>query len=191
MNLKRVNTVHLLGNGPSVSHFTPDESGICVTCNLGHLHINPAWTFINAGNLGHICETQRTFETPIVVESHYLQRVRLGTLHPQHLKTLNFFAIIKPFKQIPAPSTGHKATWYALKLYKPVVLHLWGLDSLWTDDNQSLQDEIFGLVKDDTFQTTWRPAWETIWSTNSKTQFVIHTPTPIENLPKNVATERV
>ena len=191
-----MSTVHLLGNGPSVRHFESDlfhtepQDGTRITCNWGHEHLNCAWTLINSRILFFICEQQLNFKIPIVVESHYLERVAHFTRYPQHLKTLTYHSVIKTFENTPTPTTGHKATYYALKTYTPTTLHLWGIDFLWTLDNTSLQDGMFGLEKSIN-HWSWRPAWEKLWSTNSKTQFVIHTPTPIENLPKNVVTERL
>ena len=181
--------VHVLGNGLSIQHTHIPQAEIKVTCNLGHKHLNCAWTFVNPAVLFYVCEQQIDFKIPIVAESNCLKIVVRTIPNAQHLKRLSYYSIIKPFKTVPTPTTGHKATYYAISLYKPTTLHLWGMDFLWTQDNVSLYDDVLGLRKDDTFFWSWRPAWHKLWSINPKTQFVIHTPTPIENLPKNVVTE--
>ena len=196
MNLKRATTVHLLGNGPSVRHFESDlfhtepQDGVRISCNLGHEHLNCAWTLMGQRILFFICEQQLPFKTPIVVESHCLPKVARYTRYPQHLKTLTFHSVIKTFENTPTPSSGHKAVWYAISLYKPATIHLWGIDFFWTLDNTSLTWDTVILEKS-LGHWSWNSAWEKLWSINSKIQFVIHTPTPIENLPKNVVTERL
>ena len=187
--------VHLLGNGLSVRHFESDlfhdepTDGIRVSCNLGHPHLNCAWTFIMSTPLFYLCENLIHFTTPIVVYDSVLYKTRANTVNPAHLKTFTIHKVLHGEDKLTNATSGHGAAWISARMYNPKVLHLWGLDYLWTKSIESINDNLVSHKAINYHH--WWTFWCKIFDTFPKTQFVIHTPTPIENLPKNVVTERV
>ena len=198
-------TVHLLGNGPSIQHFETDlfhtepTDGIRVGCNITHQHLAPAWTFITTRPLFWLCTHNYPYKIPLCVTEDSLLTLKDVLPDPSRLREFEYWQVIenRPNTQQSVRanfSSGHMATVQAIRTYNPTTIHLWGCDFMWTGSARSWHDELTQGVDDSQKRKTihsnvWWSFWIEIFSTNPKTQFVIHTPTPIENLPKNVVTE--
>lgn len=193
--------VHILGNGPSIKCFESDffhqepTDGVRICCNLGIPHLNPIWTFVTQPVLFYLCEQQIDFKIPIVIELSDLVNIRERSSCVQHLKQLKYYHVIRvKSNSYRWLTSGMSACRTALTLHSPKQIHLWGFDFLWSGSVKSIQDYEFIHINKyfkSTTSHTWRDRWDSIFTENPKTQFVIHTPAPIENLPKNVSTERL
>jgi len=188
--------VHVLGNGPSIHCFEADlfhdePKGVRVSCNWGHPHLNCEFTACDDIFIWNLCERNIYFTTPIVCQQEQLNKVKAVTQNPQHLLKLNFKLAPHSIRNLfsMGMSSGHLAAACSIVWYQPSTLHLWGMDSFWTNDCTSIHDA--KGAKKSHYIHLWKRFWIEIFSTNPKIQFVIHTPTPIENLPKNVLNERL
>ena len=204
-------TVHVLGNGPSIQHFETDlfhtepTDGIRIGCNICHQHLTPAWTFITTRPLFWLCTHDYPFTIPLCVTEDSLLALRDVLPDPNRLREFEYWQVIEQRPNTKQGiranfSSGHMATAQALQTYNPTTLHLWGFDFMWTRSAQSWHDAFTeklmagdsGFTKRKTIHgNVWWSFWIEIFTTNSKTQFVIHTPVPIKSLPKNVITERL
>ena len=187
--------VHLLGNGPSIRCFETTlfhkqpEDGIRISCNWGHPHLNCEFTACDKLFIWNLCEKQINFTTPIVCERQHLEQVKLMTQYPKHLMKLKIKVFPHGFRKFTERgfSSGHLAAACSCVWYKPKTMHLWGVDSFWTNNTTSIHDS--SNTPKSIYHHRWKEYWIEIFTIYSKTQFVIHAPTPIENLPKNVVTE--
>ena len=187
--------VHLLGNGPSIRCFETTlfhkqpEDGIRIGCNWGHPHLSCEFLACDKLFIWNLCEKQIRFTTPIVCKRHQLEEIKAISQYPQHLLKLKFK--LAPLSVLALAkdgfSSGHLAAACSCVWFKPKTMHLWGIDRLWTNNTTSIYDS--PLSHKAIYHHLWKGYWIEIFTTYSKTQFVIHAPTPIENLPKNVVTE--
>ena len=191
-------TVHVLGNGPSIQHFESDlfhtepTDGIRVGCNLTYPHLNPVWTVLGRDLLFYICENKIDFTIPVVTFTIDIRKVGQNTRNPEHLNSLNYHCVLQHYytwSPVVQRSSGHSACLLAIQQYNPELVHLWGFDVLWSHSNKSVHDD---LTRNKSIShNRWKETWIEIFSTYPRVTFRIHTPTPIENLPKNVVTERL
>ena len=188
----KTQVVHVLGNGPSVKCFetnlfhTQPEDGVLVSCNWGHPHLNCVFTSCDTRFILRLCELEIPFTTPIVYPHNRRYKINELTRNPHHLKKLNITLAPKRWRNLGV-SSGHFAVQSVLIWYQPSTIHLWGIDSFWTNDRTSIHDTDMGKIAP--LQHLWNDNWIKIFCLNPKTQFVIHAPTPIKNLPENAVTE--
>jgi len=81
-------------------------------------------------------------------------------------------------KQTRTNSGQHAAEYFATK--NTNCIHLWGMDSLWSEDLTSVQDKIIIRHRRPPLNRWWRPKWNEIFS-NTEIEYVIHAPKGAQN----------
>lgn len=153
----------VIGNGASWTKFMP-QGEFVVACNIPNIESYDVLSIIDDKVLNwmqkHNWHTERTvWCTPNIEKTQ--QRLNLG-LDTQVLYT----------RQSRKNSGHHAVECLAKKGYD--IIHLWGFDSMWTEDLTSAMDTKVPRPQRPPLNRWWRPIWNEIFETYPNTQFVLH-----------------
>lgn len=81
--------------------------------------------------------------------------------------------ILDTYKHKPWYTTAHYAAEYLTKIKKYDIIHIWGCDSYFEDNAESVTDLVVPKTGDIFFKK-WRRAWNTIFEDNPATTFIMH-----------------
>lgn len=73
-------------------------------------------------------------------------------------------------------NSGHHAVEHFAGLSRVKTIHLWGMDSMFSDDLHSVQDHVIIRRQRPPLNRWWRPIWQELFERFSQVTFVIHTP---------------
>ena len=157
--------VHVIGNGPSNGLFDV-ENEYRVACNIPQHNIQyNCLAIIDLVVVNWMSDNNYNPKVPVLctkkVKDHSVKRNREG----------HWFDV---FEIKHRYSAGH----HAVEHHAPMTdeLHLWGMDSIWTDDYGSQMDNLVPRGKRPNLNLQWIPHWQTIFANSLTTQFIIHTP---------------
>ena len=78
------------------------------------------------------------------------------------------------YKPKPKFNSGHQAVQHLSKDFK--LIHLWGMDSMFTDDLTSLMDDRVTRTTRPPLNNDWRPYWKQLFSQHEQVLYTIHAP---------------
>jgi len=186
--------IHILGNGPSLRLFDRNSypnSDVFVGCNFSDVDLRVDYTvLIDARAMKQFTRGDRGYELkiPAVLSSRaykYLDKdagwnkVAPGKIDIRDVMPLERDRGIS--KRL-AMNSGQHATVYSIRQHSDHnEVHLWGIDSFWSNDLESATDRI---VRPDQKTKRVRPAvtrqwngyWHKIFTDYSNHDFVIHKP---------------
>jgi hypothetical protein len=166
---KRLKT-HILGNGHSVKYFVDDGCMSIVACNIpqhGHrftdLSIIDSQPVVAMKNIGW------KTSVPIWCSNKTLQTsISLG--------------VPGDFRQAYDEEYRTNSAHWAARLFlcfTEEVIHLWGMDSLFSDDLTSQMDSIVPRKQRPDLNKQWHPHWQKIFARKPELKWVVHTPVAV------------
>ena len=182
--------IHILGNGPSIRLFDRDawpETDLFVGCNFSDPRLRPHFvSLIDVRAMksllkGHIPEA------PVLLSG---RAADYGDKQNPEWRDLLHYPVEAVMDLIRYPSvskdlamnSGQHGLVYALNAYQEHTdsVHLWGIDSFWTDNMASTTDSITRAdLRGDRVRPQitrcWRRYWDVLFSGNQDTTFHIHT----------------
>jgi len=172
--------IHILGNGPSIKDFPLDIDGIRIGTNFSDAKLKPIHTFINDGKpLDMILSGEVSLEYPIVISTRAVEKAQLYEKKPKYDNTIIKFIVdfIKydHLHERLGLNSAQMATVYGIKQFLPKEVHIWGCDSLWSDDISSSTDSyIPSKGCNSSINELWRNQWDYLISQNPERTFFIH-----------------
>lgn len=186
--------IHILGNGPSLRLFDRDSypnSDVFVGCNFSDTELRPDFTvLIDVRAMKQFTRGDNGYDLkiPAVLSSrayNYLDKdagwnkVASGKIEIKDVMPLERDRRIA--KRL-SMNSGQHATVYSIRKYvDQKEIHLWGIDSFWSYDLESMTDAIVrpnqktNRVKP-TVTRQWNGYWHKIFTDYSSHDFVIHKP---------------
>lgn len=188
-------TIHILGNGPSLSLFDRSEypdTDIFVGCNFSDESLRPNYTVlidVKAINKFRGSQNSRMkLNIPVVISdraNNYIEKKSSGwnTIPSDNINVIDVMPIIrdKSVSKSLAMNSGQHATMYATeKEPEHKEVHLWGMDSFWTENISSDTDKIMRpetagnpRVKPH-IRNHWIKYWNIVFSSRKDNRFFIH-----------------
>lgn len=182
--------IHILGNGPSIRLFVRDDhpdTDLFVGCNFSDRAYRPHFvSLIDVRAMksllkGHIPPA------PVLLSD---RAAEYGDRRDSHWRDLLEYPVecVMDLTRYPSVSkdlamnSGQHGLLYALDAYHRHgdSVHLWGIDSFWTDNMASTTDSIAradlrGQRVRPQITRCWRRYWDVLFSDNPGTLFYIHT----------------
>lgn len=192
--------IHILGNGPSIRFFDRDacpETDVFVGCNFSDTGLRPDFTVIVDVQAmkkfrGGTKKGYR-LEIPAVVSQRaydYIDKDSGGwrTMAPDLIDIKEVIPLERDtsIARKLAMNSGQHATVYSIRTYTDhaSTVHIWGVDSFWSDDLESKTDAIIRpeqrgrRIKPDVTRQ-WNDYWRKIFRDHSSTEFIIHAPSNV------------
>jgi len=165
--------VHVIGNGASNVLFDVEDE-YRVACNIPqHKHHYNCLAIIDLIVVNWMQDNNWNPKVPVLttkaVKEHSVKRNREG----------HWFEVFeKKFRY----SAGH----HAVELHAPMTdeIHIWGMDSIWTNEYGSQMDTLVPRGTRPNLNMHWIPHWRNIFEAHPNTEFVIHTPTDVTDVPE-------
>lgn len=183
--------VHVLGNGPSLTHTFNRQSwpntDVFIGCNFSDETLRPDYTmFIDVRPLRLFAENGYRLHIPTILSDKAYEYITNELSHRfswDYINLREVFPLIHwtDVSKSIAMNSGHHAAMYAI-LNEPdhSTIHIWGMDSLWTDDLASLTDVYTRPTVESRTEgqraMVWRQYWSEIFLRNCDHQFIIHHP---------------
>ena len=182
-----VDTIHILGNGPSISMFNPNDwerdHQEFIGCNFSDPELKPDYTVIMDAKPMMKLLGGHKLSIPAVISDRctkYLDGQEGWRKIPDDsLKVIDTIGVIhEKGKKFPM-SSGHHATLYGINKHKETLktIHLWGMDSIWADDISSSSDKHFrkGIAPKGKLPvvSVWRTYWNEIFDKHQDINFII------------------
>ena len=181
-------TIHILGNGPSLSLFNPShwlsEEHLIIGCNFSNPELNPKYTVImDAKPMMKLYQGYK-LTIPAVISDRctkYVEKDKGGwrKLPTDTITVIDTIPMIHEKGRKFPMNSGHHATLYGIKQNIQTVktVHLWGLDSFWTGDISSSSDVHFrGGIRPrlrEPVAREWRVYWDEIFDMYPDIEFII------------------
>lgn len=165
--IKKNHDVHILGNGSSVKFYTDTGCLNVIACNIPqHGHRYTVLSIID--------------QQPVVWMSNNNWHPYVPVMCSKKAKRASERYDIKGDWQCVhedryRSNSAHWAAQYAVK-HNPSTVHLWGMDSMYSDDYSSQMDNIVPRPQRPNLNREWHPYWREIFDANKHITFVIHTP---------------
>jgi hypothetical protein len=188
--------IHILGNGPSLRLFDRNSypnSDVFVGCNFSDVDLGPDYTVIVDAHAmkkfrGGTKKGYR-LEIPAVVTQRaydYIDKDSGGwqTMAPGLIDIVEVIPLERDrtIARNLAMNSGQHATIYSIRRYNDQnEVHLWGIDSFWSNDLESTTDAIVrpeqrGRRVRPSVTRQWNGYWHKIFTDYSNHDFVIHKP---------------
>jgi hypothetical protein len=183
----QADTIHVLGNGPSLELFNRNEwsdDHEFVGCNFSNPDLRPDYTVMM--DVKPIMQFYQGYKLsiPLVISERcesYIAKDKKGW---ERLPADSFvlFDVIPMIHEKPNKypmNSGHHATLYGINRNKETVktVHLWGFDSFWSNDISSRTDELVkrtgGPRVNLSVSAEWRKYWSEIFDKHKNIKFVI------------------
>lgn len=192
-----MNEFHLLGNGKSAGLYDPDEAGDVYTCNLPPFAVpNAKATFmVDFKMMNAIADGSVTVPGEWIIGAR--PKIWTETYPAFYMKYSG--QIREMFTDMPdyCPdyttfNCGHMGAYYQLTKKNADVIHMYGFDSMFSIDLQSVTD--FYLNSDRSVENSrrladnWRPVWALLFKEFKDRKFKIYyyKDVPKIELPDNV-----
>lgn len=185
--------IHILGNGPSLKVFVRDSfpsSDVFVGCNFSDPALRLDYTsLIDVRAIKALLKGTRP-AAPVLLSSR--AAVYADKQSPEWRELVDGVEAIMDLCRYPSVSknlsmnSAQHAVVYAVDTHSGHnVVHLWGMDSMWSNDMASFTDPIVGKNQRSSrvsLQVTraWRGYWNRIFSDNRDFEFFIHGPIEVE-----------
>ena len=178
-------TIHILGNGPSISKFDRNEwfdNHEFIGCNFSNTELRPDYTVIM--DVKPIIKLYSGYKLtiPAVVSDRCDKHIKENKRKLPH----DAIYIIDTIKMVHEKgrkypmNSGHHATLYGINKHSATIktVYLWGFDSFWTDDICSNSDIHFrnGMTPRvrKPVATEWRQYWDEIFDEYKHIEFIIN-----------------
>jgi hypothetical protein len=165
--------VHVIGNGASNKFFN-HSYGFVMACNMpAHEHRYDALAIIDERVFRYANEHHYKFKKPVYTMQKNVDWAAKAQLPGQ---------FIPAFTEKYRYNSGHHAVeWFQTRPHCAVI-HIWGFDSMWTDDLTSQMDQKIIRPQRPKLNEQWRPHWRNIFSKNKMIKYIIHKPTGAESI---------
>jgi len=163
-------TSFVIGNGPSKDLYQAQD-GLRVVCNLAW-HIDHDYiSIIDPQPIEYINKTKQFPKNPIWVSpkakrliEQYQLPIEYECVHNSTVRYNNAQCVVKNL-------LSHGAT----------TIHLYGCDTLWSEDMISSQDLLIPRPgRDKTLWRQWRKLWQEIFAHNTQVDYYIHSPVRVD-----------
>lgn len=187
-----VKKLHILGNGPSIKDFPLDIDGVRIGTNFSNVKFKPIWTFINDRDpFEKVITGEVKLDYPIVISTRVTEKSSLYEKDKkyEHCTIQHVVDFIKylDLHETLGLNSAQMATHIAVKQFKPIEVHIWGCDSLWSSDITSSTDSVLPKVKNPGITDLWRKQWDRLFSEYPKIEFIVHgSGTPLLQSQSNV-----
>lgn len=180
-------TIHILGNGPSLSQFNrnewPDDHEF-VGCNFSDPELRPDYTVIMDTKPIIKLFGGYKLSIPAVISDRcikYIEKEKSGwrKIPSDAINVIDTIEMIHEKGWKYPMNSGHHATLYAIKKHgnELKTIYLWGFDSFWSHDISSTSDVYF---RNDTAPklrepvvVEWRKYWNNIMTEHAHINFII------------------
>jgi hypothetical protein len=184
---KKPQTIHILGNGPSLSLFNRgdwSEDDLFVGCNFSNADLRPDYTVImDAKPMMKLFEGYK-LTIPAVISDRcttYIEKDKGGwrKLPDNAITVIDMIEMTHDKGRKYPMNSGHHATQYAIEQNLSTVetVNLWGFDSFWTNDISSYSDNYFrGGMKprnSEPVASCWKLYWDDLFVKYSNINFII------------------
>jgi hypothetical protein len=165
--------LHVIGNGESNNLFDA-QYGYVMACNIPeHNHRFDAITAIDARLFRYAKEHHYVFKKPVyTMQTHvnWAHKANLsGTFIPQYVEKHRY-------------NSGHHAVEYLSTRPNVAVIHIWGFDSMWSDNLTSEMDVKIKRPARPNLNTQWRPHWINIFARHSMIKYIVHKPSGTKDI---------
>ena len=157
--------IHVIGNGPSNSLFDVEHE-YRIACNIPQHGIQyNALSIIDVVVVNWMSDNNYNPSVPVLctkkVKDHAVKKNREGHWFETYQIKHRY-------------SAGH----HAVEHHAPMTdeIHLWGFDSIWTENFGSQMDTLVPRGKRPNLNLQWIPHWKNIFEQYHETRFVIHAP---------------
>lgn len=159
-----MNISQLIGNGSSNTLYKP-LNAFTVACNIPNVKHYDAVSMID-DKIPQLMDKENIKITVPVWCSDNVVRCsqRLGI--KLDIRTI--------YQRVHKQNSGHYAARELAKTHDE--LHLWGFDSLWSDDLTSRMDQKIPRNGRPALNRHWHPLWQAIFDEHSHCKFIIHKP---------------
>ena len=153
---------HILGNGPSINLYKPQE-GYIVGCNFQEHPVDVSIVLDRRPFLVY-CGNRALLQGKPIITSAYAMK----TINEQEI--LHEFEILDVIEHLEKyVSAGHIATNWCLGKYDEI--HLWGFDSIWADTQETKTDK---LVERSRAQFDLFIHWREKWQAYKQHNIIVH-----------------
>jgi len=182
-----ITTLHILGNGRSLSLFNRDDWSFdqaeVIGCNFSNPDLNPDYTVIMDAKPMMKLYHGYKLSIPAVISDRCVKYT--GEQEGWRKLPKDAITVIDTIKMVHDKgrkypmNSGHHATLYGIEKHRASVrtVHLWGFDSMWEDDICSYSDEHFrdGMKPRprEPVAREWRLYWDEIFAKYPDIEFVI------------------
>jgi hypothetical protein len=182
-----IDTIHILGNGPSISLFNRDDwpsEHEFIGCNFSNTELCPDYTVIvDVKPIMKLFEGYK-LSIPAVISDRcvkYIEKDNGGwrKLASDAINVIDTIEMIHKNGWKYPMNSGHHATLYGIKKHghELKTIYLWGFDSFWTHDISSSSDVHFRNSTAPRIRepvtTEWRKYWNEIMKEHSSINFII------------------
>jgi hypothetical protein len=165
--------VHVIGNGASNKFFN-HQYGYVMACNMPvHQHRYDALAIIDERVFRYAKEHHYKFAKPVYTMQKNVDWSAKAQLTGK---------FIPAFKEKYRWSSGHHAVDWLSSQPNCQTVHIWGFDSMFTDDLTSQMDSIIIRQHRAALNQQWRPNWRTIFEKHKMIKYIIHKPTGTESI---------
>jgi len=162
--------IDVVGNGPSCLLWS-NNNRYTVACNIPPKHIQYNCLSI-IDNQPILWMKQHSWSPRVPV---FCTRECKDTARNKNIAG-DWFPVYQ--KQSRTNSGQHAAEHFAQN--GTTTIHLWGMDSLWSEDLSSVQDDVIKRTKRPPLNRWWRPKWNEIF-TNNPVNYIIHAPEGVQS----------
>jgi len=169
----KLEKTHIIGNGNSAKLFEDDGSMSIVACNIPqHGHRYTHLSIIDSQPVVWMSNTGWQPSVPVLCNKrayNTAERYNIGGDWQQ------------VYDDLYRSNSGHWAAWHIIK--QPVKeIHLWGMDSMFSDDLTSQMDTIVKRPQRPKLNQHWHPHWQDVFAKGQHIKWYLHTPENVEPL---------
>lgn len=167
-NTKKMNnaTSHVIGNGASQRFYKPQD-GFVVVCNLNWQIPHDVVSIIDPQPINYMLTNQITTDKTVWCSPKAQRLIR------QHQLPISYDCV---HNQTVRYNNAQCVVLHLLK-HGATTIHLYGCDTLWSEDMTSTQDDIIPRPnRDVTLWIAWRKLWQQIFAVNLQVDYMIHSP---------------
>lgn len=158
---------HILGNGPSIDLYTPQE-GYIIGCNFQH-HLVDVSVILDCKPFLVYKGNRSLLSNKKIITSKYAMK----TIEEIKIKDeFEYVEILDGFELYE--SSGHIATTHAIKNNYDEI-HLWGFNSIWEDNQETKSDLV--IPRSTRQQFDLFDHWRKRWSNYRNYNIIVHNTT--------------
>lgn len=162
-----VKITHIIGNGSSAKLYVGSGCMNVVACNIPqHGHRYTALSIIDTQPVVWMSNTGWRPTKPV-----YCSKKTKAAAKKYNIEG-DWFDV---YDDRHRSNSGHWAALYNARLTTEEI-HLWGMDSMWSNEYSSTMDSIVPRPQRPQLNTQWRPFWQEIFEQNTHVRWFIHAP---------------
>jgi hypothetical protein len=161
-----IHRTDIIGNGASNSLYTPSSLNV-IACNVPqHGHRYNSLSIIDNLPITWMKNNSYTPMVPVYCTQAVKDYAKKSNING------DWFAV---YERTSRWNSGVHAADYAAKHSKEI--HLWGFDSMYSDDLTSQMDELVPRPGRPPLNKHWHPIWQEVFKLRKDVKFVLHCPT--------------